>query len=68
MGYDQGPFPSLWIDRSPAGSLFTSDENMEDGIIEAQKNYGSDKAWPAPQGWDRPDHWHGAAASKTSCS
>jgi hypothetical protein len=22
-------------------------------------NYGGDKTWPAPQGWDRPDQWAG---------
>jgi len=22
-------------------------------------NYGGDKLWPAPQGWDRDDQWHG---------
>ena len=32
---------------------------MGDGSIAAWKNYGGGKTWPAPQGWDRPDQWHG---------
>ena len=59
MAYDLGNFPYLWFDRNLAGKLFSDEENMGDGSIAAWKNYGGDKTWPAPQGWDRPDQWHG---------
>ena len=59
MAYDLGNFPYLWFDRNLAGKLFADEENMGDGSIAAWKNYGGDKTWPAPQGWDRPDQWHG---------
>ena len=59
MAYDLGNFPYLWFDRNLAGKLFSDEENMGDGSIAAWKNYGGDKTWPAPQGWDRPEQWHG---------
>ena len=59
MAYDLGDYAYLWFDRKLAGKLFSAEENMGDGSIVAWKNYGGDKTWPAPQGWDRPDQWHG---------
>ncbi len=59
MAYDLGDYPYLWFDRNLAGKLFSPEENMGDGSIVAWKNYGGDKTWPAPQGWDSPDQWHG---------
>ena len=59
MAYDLGNYPFLWFDRNLAGKLFSAEENMGDGSIAAWKNYGGGKTWPAPQGWDRPDQWHG---------
>ena len=59
MAYNLGDYPYLWFDRNLAGKLFTAEENMGDGSIVAWKNYGGDKTWPAPQGWDSPDQWHG---------
>ena len=59
MAFDLGAYPYLWFDRKLAGKLFSAEENQGDGSIAAWKNYGGDKTWPAPQGWDRPDQWHG---------
>ena len=59
MAYDLGNYSYLWFDRNLAGTLFSAEENMGDGSIAAWKNYGGGKTWPAPQGWDRPDQWHG---------
>lgn len=59
MAYNLGDYPYLWFDRNLAGKLFSAEENMGDGSIVAWKNYGGDKTWPAPQGWDSPDQWHG---------
>ncbi|MCY4410036.1 MAG: DUF4380 domain-containing protein, partial [Caldilineaceae bacterium] len=59
MAYNLGDYAFLWFDRNLAGKLYSAEENMGDGSIAAWKNYGGDKTWPAPQGWDRPDQWHG---------
>ena len=59
MAYNLGDYPYLWLDRTLAGKLFSAEENMGDGSISAWKNYGGDKTWPAPQGWDSQDQWHG---------
>ena len=59
MACDLGDYPYLWFDRNLAGKLFSAEENMGDGSISAWKNYGGGKTWPAPQGWDSPDQWHG---------
>ena len=34
-------------------------ENQGDGSLAAWKNYGGDKTWPSPQGWDNDEQWHG---------
>lgn len=59
MAYDLGPYPFVYVDRDLAGQLFTPEENLGDGTLAAWKNYGGDKTWPAPQGWDSKDQWHG---------
>ncbi len=59
MAYDLGPYPYLFVDPDLAGKLFTPEENQGDGTLAAWKNYGGDKTWPAPQGWDNDQQWHG---------
>lgn len=49
----------LWTDPALEGKLFSPEENQGDGTLGAWKNYGGDKTWPAPQGWERDDQWHG---------
>ena len=46
----------LWVNKALAGKVFPVEENNN---MEVWKNYGGDKLWPAPQGWDRPDQWPG---------
>jgi hypothetical protein len=59
MSFDLGTHPFLWINRRLAGTLFSPEENRGDGSLAAWKNYGGSKTWPAPQGWDTEDQWHG---------
>jgi hypothetical protein len=59
MAYDLGPYPYLYVDRNLAGKLFSVEVNQGDGSLAAWKNYGGDKTWPAPQGWDNADQWAG---------
>ena len=59
MAYDLGNYSYLYVDPSLAGKLFTKEENLGDGSLAAWKNYGGDKTWPAPQGWDNDNQWHG---------
>jgi hypothetical protein len=59
MAYDLGPYPFLFVDPDLAGKLFSPEENMGDGSLAAWKNYGGDKTWPAPQGWETDEQWHG---------
>jgi hypothetical protein len=59
MACDLGSYPFFFVDPDLAGKLFTAEENQGDGSLAAWKNYGGDKTWPAPQGWDRDDQWHG---------
>jgi hypothetical protein len=59
MAYDLGGTPLLYINSDLAGKLFTPEENQGDGSLGAWKNYGGDKTWPAPQGWDTDEQWHG---------
>ena len=46
----------LWVNKDLAGKVFPPEENNK---MEVWKNYGGDKLWPAPQGWDRKDQWPG---------
>jgi hypothetical protein len=59
MAYDLGPYSFLWVNADVAGKLFTPEENQGDGSLGAWKNYGGDKTWPAPQGWDTDQQWPG---------
>lgn len=59
MAYDLGPHPYLFVDPDLAGKLFSPEENQGDGSLAAWKNYGGAKTWPAPQGWDNDQQWHG---------
>lgn len=46
----------LWVNESLAGKVLPASE--EKGL-ETWNNYGGDKVWPGPQGWDRKDQWPG---------
>jgi hypothetical protein len=59
MAFDLGDNPFFFIDPDLAGKLFTDTENQGDGSLAAWKNYGGDKTWPSPQGWENDDQWHG---------
>jgi len=59
MAYNLSDYPYLFVDPDLAGKLFTAEENQGDGSLAAWKNYGGDKTWPSPQGWDDDDQWHG---------
>ena len=59
MAYDLGPYAYLYVDRQLAGKLFSPEENQGDSSLAAWKNYGGDKTWPSPQGWDNVDQWAG---------
>ena len=59
MAYDLGPYPYLYVERPLAGKLFSPEENAGDGSLAAWKNYGGDKTWPSPQGWETDQQWHG---------
>jgi hypothetical protein len=59
MAFDLGETPFFFVDPTLAGKLFTPEENQGDGSLAAWKNYGGDKTWPSPQGWDNDDQWHG---------
>jgi len=59
MALDLDGYSFLYVDPNLAGKLFTPNEHLGDGTANAWKNYGGDKTWPAPQGWDNDDQWHG---------
>ncbi len=48
--------PFLWVNPDLKGKVYPPKENSH---MEIWKNYGGDKLWPAPQGWDRKDEWPG---------
>jgi hypothetical protein len=48
--------PFLWTNPELAGKVFPVEENA---YMEIWKNYGGDKIWPAPQGWDTQEQWPG---------
>jgi hypothetical protein len=41
------------------GKLFSFEEHARGESLRDWKNYGGDKTWPAPQGWQRDDEWPG---------
>jgi Domain of unknown function (DUF4380) len=59
MAFDLAETPLFFVDPSLTGKLFSQQENQGDGSLGAWKNYGGDKTWPSPQGWDNEDQWHG---------
>lgn len=59
VSYQLGTYEYLWMDQSLLGKLFSPEEHVGDGSMSAWKNYGGDKTWPAPQGWDNDQQWHG---------
>ena len=54
-----GAHPFLFVNEQLAGKRFTPAEHQGDGSLLSWKNYGGDKTWPAPQGWERADQWPG---------
>lgn len=59
MAYDLGDYPFLFVDPTLSGRLFSPEENLGDGGMASWKNYGGDKTWPSPQGWDNEEQWPG---------
>jgi hypothetical protein len=59
MALDLDGYEFFYVDPLLAGKLFTPTEHIGDGTPNAWKNYGGDKTWPAPQGWDNDEQWHG---------
>jgi hypothetical protein len=59
MACDLGEISFIYNDPDLSGKLFSPEENQGDGSLAAWKNYGGDKTWPSPQGWDNDDQWHG---------
>ena len=59
MAFDLGDYPFFFVDPTLAGKLFTPEENQGDGSMADWKNFGGDKTWPSPQGWENEDQWHG---------
>jgi hypothetical protein len=47
----------LWTNPKLLGKVFPPEQNSS---METWKNYGGDKIWPAPQGWDTKEQWPGA--------
>jgi hypothetical protein len=59
MALDLDGYEFFYVDPHLAGKLFSPAEHVGDGTPNAWKNYGGDKTWPAPQGWETDDQWHG---------
>ncbi len=59
MAYNLGDYRYFFINPDLTGKLFSYEENLGDGSMGAWKNYGGDKTWPAPQGWDNNHQWPG---------
>ncbi len=56
IGYALGDHQFLWSNRNLAGQTPpASGLDPKGGWL----NWGGDKLWPAPQGWDRADQWPG---------
>lgn len=56
MQYRLGPKEFLWVNPDLAGQAPPPSGVGPDG---QWLNYGGDKLWPAPQGWDHPEQWPG---------
>ncbi len=59
MRFSLGPRDYLFKNPDLLGKRFSYAEHAGDGTIKNWKNYGGDKTWPAPQGWDGAGQWAG---------
>lgn len=59
MSLRLGAYQFLFTNPDLLGKRFTPEEHAGDGSLTAWKNYGGEKTWPAPQGWERADQWPG---------
>lgn len=59
IAYNLGSHRYLWMDERLAGKLIPPDEQATTASMSTWLNYGGSKTWPAPQGWDNEDLWHG---------
>ena len=59
MQFSLGPHDFLFMNPELLGKRFTFAEHAGDGALLHWKNYGGDKTWPAPQGWDGEGQWPG---------
>jgi hypothetical protein len=56
MQFQLGKKEFLWVNPQLAGKMPPASGLAADG---AWLNYGGDKLWPAPQGWDNEEQWPG---------
>ena len=54
--FQLGQAEFFWVNPDLAGTLSPASGLAADG---GWLNYGGDKLWPAPQGWDTPEQWPG---------
>ena len=59
LAFNMGSYAYLWMDERLSGKLFSPQENQGDGTLGTWKNYGGSKTWPAPQGRENDEQWHG---------
>ena len=59
MQFSLGPHDYLFMNPDLLGKRFSYEEQAGDGELINWKNYGGDKTWPAPQGWDGEGQWPG---------
>ncbi len=59
MQFSLGPHDYLFMNPDLLGARFSYEEHAGDGELVNWKNYGGDKTWPAPQGWDGEGQWPG---------
>ncbi|MCE2489027.1 MAG: DUF4380 domain-containing protein [Anaerolineae bacterium] len=59
LQFTLGGHPFLFTNRALDGQRFSPEEHQGDGSLLNWKNYGGDKTWPAPQGWDGAGQWPG---------
>lgn len=59
MQFRLGPRDFLFMNPELLGKRFSFAEHAGDGAILNWKNYGGDKTWPAPQGWQGAGQWPG---------
>lgn len=59
MQFKLGPHDFVFRNPELLGKRFTFEEHAGDGTILNWKNYGGEKVWPAPQGWNHAGQWAG---------